>query len=260
LFALLFFYFVWFYLDLNWEFLQNKKRGLQTKFRLLPRDFVKLRNGKKIVEIEVVVSNTMTFEEYVELRLLAFSMGVTTFGHVYYPIIKFLRENDCDVFELIYRIVKTLNDAPIGVQKSFQYFKDATINELWLSSREITRHYQNDEEYEKLLNAEAGMNVMQFHNTLVISEYMQDWTENLISISKQLLNEKNVEFFEEQFDSVTNYCRGVSFNVLKRDRNNTNPKYLLDYDIKKWISDDTAKLFNFKFSSSKEFLFSLSSE
>lgn len=241
---------------------EKKKWGLQTKFRLLPRDFVQLSNGKKVIEIEevVIASNSMTFEEYVELRLLAFSMGVTTFGDVYYPIIKLLREYDCDIFELIHRIVTTLDNAPSGVQEAFQRFKDATLGELWSSPQAIIEHYQDDKEYEKLLNAEAGMNVMQFHNALVISEYMEDWKENLLSISRQLLSKKNIAHFEDQFNSVANYCRGISFNVLKRDRNNTNPKYSLYYDVESWISNDTKKLIDFKFYSSKEFIFSLSDE
>jgi radical SAM superfamily enzyme YgiQ (UPF0313 family) len=47
---------------------ERKKWKLNTKFRLLQRDFVELSSGKKVMEIEEVVvsSEHMTFDEYVE--------------------------------------------------------------------------------------------------------------------------------------------------------------------------------------------------
>ena len=45
---------------------QREKWGFKTKWRILPRDFVQLRNGKRVLEIEEVVvsSNTLDFGEY----------------------------------------------------------------------------------------------------------------------------------------------------------------------------------------------------
>jgi len=57
---------------------ERQKWDLKTKFRILPKDFVKLSDGKVIVEIEEVVIETdkLTFEEYLELRSLAFIITV----------------------------------------------------------------------------------------------------------------------------------------------------------------------------------------
>ena len=58
---------------------ERKKWKLNTKFRILQRDFVELSNGKKVMEIEEVVvsSEHMTFDEYVDLRILAFVIYIT---------------------------------------------------------------------------------------------------------------------------------------------------------------------------------------
>ena len=58
---------------------EKEKWGLKTKFRIIPRDFTKLTDGKVVVEIEEVGigSNTLSFDEYLELRLFALILRVT---------------------------------------------------------------------------------------------------------------------------------------------------------------------------------------
>ena len=73
---------------------ERKKWGMKTKFRALQRDFAELSSGKKVIEYEEVVvgSNTMTFEDYIKLRNLAFIIFVTNQGIVFDAIQKLLRE------------------------------------------------------------------------------------------------------------------------------------------------------------------------
>jgi radical SAM superfamily enzyme YgiQ (UPF0313 family) len=227
---------------------ERKKWGLKTKFRVLPRDFTKLENGKKVIEIEecVVASNSLTFDEYVKLRILAFSVGMTSNGGIYRALLKFLKEQNVDVFELFLQTVKRLKTAHPSIQHVFELYKNATITELWNSPEEIEQHYQNDAEYQKLLNQEVGMNVMQFHNALVTAEYMNEWTEYMLDISYSLL--KDLKTFDEeiynQFKSISNYIRGICYNVLKRDRMSTNPEFTFDHDVQKWLDDPQEKSLN----------------
>lgn len=219
-----------------------EKWKLKTKFRILPRDFVKLKNGKIILETEevVVASNTMTFEEYVELRLLAFTLYVTNIGIVYDATLKFLRENDIDVFELFFQMVKQRNVAPSSIQKVFESFKQKTIEELWDSPDDIYSHYQDEGEYEKLLSGEDGINVMQYHHALVIVNHMDEWNDYVFGIAENLLK-KNRKFdsksVSSQFLEVSNYCRGLSQNVLGKNRMSEKPQFSFNYDIEKWITD-----------------------
>lgn len=223
---------------------ERKKWGLKTKFRVLPRDFTVI-NGRKVVEIEecVVSSNTLAFDEYVELRMIAFSIGMTSNGGIYGALLKFLREKGIDVFELFLQTIKRLNSAHPNIQHVFDLYKKATLDELWDSPEDIEKHYQDDKEYKKLLNQEVGMNVMQFHNALVTAEYMNEWTEYMIDISTSLLKEKlesNLEI-RQQFTSITNYIRGTCYNVLKRDRIHTNPEFEFEFDIQQWVDDPQEK-------------------
>jgi radical SAM superfamily enzyme YgiQ (UPF0313 family) len=232
---------------------EREKWGLQTKFRLLPRDFTKLSNGKKVMEIEEVIvsSNTLTFKEYVELRLLAFALWVTNKGIVYDPILKFLRQNKIDAFELFNRIHKNLEFAPSSIKQIFKEFENATIKELWDSPEEIENHYQNEKEYQKLIDGEDGINVMYYFHGKVVSTNMDDWTNYTLEIAQDLLleNKKMDNETLEQFENISNYCRGISHNPLGEDRNVTNPKFNFNYDIQKWINENSDKnLKEFKFS------------
>jgi len=240
---------------------ERKKWGLQTKFRVLPRDFTVI-NGRKVVEIEecVISSNTLTFDEYVELRMIAFSIGMTSNGGIYAALLKFLREKGIDVFELFLQTIKRLNTAHPNVQHVFDLYKKATIGELWDSPQALEKHYQDDANYKKLLNQEVGMNVMQFHNALVTAEYMNEWTEYMLDLSTLLLQDKLNSDTEtsRQFTSIANYIRGTCSNVLKRDRMRINPEFEFEYDVQGWLNDpNEATIDQFKLPTLTKFTFKL---
>jgi radical SAM superfamily enzyme YgiQ (UPF0313 family) len=238
---------------------ERKKWNYKTKFRIIPRDFVKLRNGKNICEIEEIVvgSNVMSFEENLELRRLGFVLWVTIQGIVYDAIIKFLREQKVDLFELFYRMTKNPELAPKNIQEVFKRFGTAAVNELYDSPEQIIEKIQNEKEYEKLLEGEGAINVIQFHHALVLTEFMDDWTEYVIQISSRLLNEeRSDEKTLSQFEEIANYCRGVSHNPLQENRMLTNPEFTFVYDIQNWLDGTHGmKLTNFKFNHPKKILF-----
>jgi len=244
---------------------ERKKWGMKTKFRALQRDFAELSSGKKVIEYEEVVvgSNTMTFEEYIKLRILAFIIFVTNQGIVFDAIQKLLREQDIDVFELYYGMLTNKKNSSGKTQKVIEQFKQATIDELWDSPQELLENFQKDSEYKKLLDGEAGTNVIYHYKAVVISEYMDDWTEHVIEAARILIKNSNNynDEFENQFESVANYCKGLSHNVLGQDRLDTNPQYEFEYDIPSWLSSKTnLKLNNFKLEAKLKISFQLDDE
>ncbi|RZD43878.1 MAG: radical SAM protein [Thaumarchaeota archaeon] len=226
---------------------EREKWNFKTKFRVLPKDFVKLKNGKNIVEIEEVIieNNTLSFEEYVKLRTIAFSLFVTNIGIVYHPLLKFLSENNIERFELINETVENLQFAPISLRNVFKSFKKETIDELWDTPEQIEKNYQNDEEFQKLLNEDNGMNVLMHHHALVVNYHMDDWTNYITSIAENLLKFKlSSNKVKEQFEDIKKYCFGLSHNVLNSDRMDDNPEFIFNYDIKKWDANDEEILSN----------------
>jgi len=227
---------------------QRKKWNFKTKFRILPRDFTTLRNGKNVIETEEVIvgSDTLTFEEYIELRSLSFNIFVTNIGIIYDSFLKFLRQNNIEVFDLFFQMVKQIDSAPPIIQKTFESFKNDTVEELWDSPEDIQAHYQEQAEYEKLLSGETARNIMQYHNALVRYSCMDEWTQFAGNIVFGLMKRKKIISYEleNQLRNVINYCEGLGHNTLGDDRMSTNPEFLFDYDIESWLTDKNNKTLN----------------
>lgn len=243
---------------------ERKKYDFKTKFRILPRDFVELKNGKKILEIEEVVvgSNLLSFDEYVELRILAFILWVTTHGIVYEPILKFLREKNIDVFQLFFNMMKKYESGSDSIHTLIDRYKQITIDELYDTPEEIEKQFQNDKEYEKLLTGELGTNVIQYHHALVTVDYMDYWTEFTIEIADELIKQSlsNYEGLEEQTNDIYNFCRGLCHNTMSEDSLSTNPQYIFKYDIKNWLKDENKPLTKFRFEKPTNVKFELTEE
>jgi radical SAM superfamily enzyme YgiQ (UPF0313 family) len=240
---------------------QREEFGLNTKHRILPNDFGKLVNGKVALETEEVVisTNTMTFDEYVELRLFNFLLNIANMDIAYSAMKKFLKEHQLGLFEVVNEMMRTLGSAPDSVKDVCNSYRRSTIDELWDSSEEIVSNYQQESEYQKLLNGEAGINVSYYHQTLVTVNYMSEWTDFIFGAVKQVLSQKNNfdDVLNSQFQDLFNYSRGLCFNPVGTDRMSTNPKYEFDYDFPQWLDGNEANLplSRFKLSQKEEIEF-----
>ena len=78
-----------------------------------------------------------------------------------------------------------------NTQKVIEQFQQATVGELWDSPQELLENFQKDSEYKKLLNGEAGTNVLYHYKAVVISEYMDDWTEHVIESAHAVIKNSN---------------------------------------------------------------------
>ena len=242
---------------------EREKWGFKTKFRILPREFATLQSGKKVLEIEEVVisSNTLSFEDYLKIRLLAFSIFVTS-QSAFKPITKFLRQNNVPVFDLFNRSLD-FKALPKNIKKLFEEFKQATIDELWDSPEEIHKNFQNEDEYNKLLNDQLGFNVIYFYRALVNTKYLDEWTEFIISLTKKLLLENNIhdKSILEQFDDIANYCRGSTYNFLELNSNLVNPEFILKYDVQKWNDSASGNMIEkFQFMETRKIMFNYTEE
>ena len=242
---------------------ERKKWGFKTKFRILSKDFTTLCSGKKVLEIEevVIATNTLSFDEYVKIRVLAFLLSVTTIGIIYDAILKYIQQKKISVFELIERMSKNYDTE--NINSIIDSYKKSTINELWDSPEEIEKYYQDDENYAKLLDEQEGFNVIQHHQIQVISKLMIEWTEFTINQAEKLLHEHGFQDKQTkiELDDITNYCKGLSTNVLGKDRINTNPNFDFLHDVQNWVYDENEKpISEFRFSTKTNVVFKLKTE
>ena len=128
---------------------------------------------------------------------------------------------------------------------------------------EILENFQDDDQYQKLISEHIGFNVIQFHQALVTTNHMPEWTEYIIKLAKTLLDENNIpqEKYLEQFNDISNYCRGLTNNTLELNSDLPNPEFLFKYDIEKWNLDSTNQTIDkFEFSRLRKIMFTYTSE
>jgi len=244
---------------------QRQKWKMHTKYQILPEDFATLKDGKRVCEFgEYIVSTKdMSFDEYVDLRTISFTLWMTNRGIMFDPLLKFLRQEKIDVADLFFEMVNHRDSAPESVREVYESFQKTTREESFDSKEEILEKIKMDEFYQQLLDEKIGMNVIRYHHAVTLVKCMDEWTEYVLTIAKQLLqNENKLEKVKNKFEEIGNFCRGTTYNPLGKDRQNTNPEYTFQYDIRKWMEEnsDELKLEEFLFQEPVKGIFRFSDE
>jgi len=222
---------------LNSEFSRATYK-IGSHFRILPRDFAKLRNGRIAVEIEEVVSstNTMSFEDYVEARKLHLMVAVVYNGGGFSPLLRFLRQQRVPIIGLLQHLVARIQSAPASLQAIFNSFVRLTKEELWDSEEELRAYVRADNNYDKLLKGEIGINLIQTHTAMSLA-VMDDWVKYVFQAAEELLDLHNDDDGEKSaiFANVKAFCMGRTHNIWGNDRDEDNPRMVLHYDVAGWM-------------------------
>jgi len=242
---------------------ERKKWNLTVKYRIIPRDFVKLKDGTIVLEIEPVAvgSNTLSFDEYLELRLLSLLIKISASTPCYQTLFKFLNHFQIETFDLVFSMLKNVNLASEKLQEFFNQFFQSSRDELWDSENELIEHYQKFGEYEKLLSGESGQNLAFYYHALAISEYMSDYTDFSLKIAKDLIQKKTNVIIDEEFDAISKFCKGSCHNIFGNDRQETNPEFIYTFDILNWMNTGIeSSLSSFKLNTKSKITFELTDE
>lgn len=238
----------------------NYKIG--SHFRILPRDFAKLENGRIAVEIEEIVSSTrtMSFEDYQEARKLHLMVAVVYNGGGFSPLLKLLRQKKVSIIGLLQKLVADIDRASAPVQTIFSSFVRLTREELWGSEEELREYVCAENNYEKLLKGEIGINLIQTHSAMSLA-VMDEWVKYVFQTASVLHCDDSQTDIEvsAMFADIQAFCSGRAHNIWGCDRNEDNPCVSLRYDIEAWMrSSLSMPLSQFKFSSPALYRFGFS--
>lgn len=207
-------------------------------FRILPRDFAKLNNGRIAVEIEEVVSSTstMSFEDYCEARKLHMMVAVVYNGGGFAPLLRLLRQNNIPIMQLLQRLVADMDSAPAPVRAVFDSFVRLTKEELWESEDKLREFIYKDNNYDRLLKGEIGINLIQTHSAMSLG-VMDEWVEYVFGTAVDILGDQlqNDPEMPEILPAIRAYCSGRVHNIWGVDRNESNPCVSLQYDVASWL-------------------------
>jgi hypothetical protein len=216
----------------------REKYGFQTHFRLIPRDFGKLSNGRVTVEIEEVVTatNTLSFEEYQRARRLHLIVNVVCNGKGFGPLFKFCQELNIPFFTLIDGVVNALDQAPEKVHEVVDSFARRTLDELWQSEDALRSFATREENYERLLAGDLGTNLIQTHVAKSL-QVMDEWAELVFRVAHDVFDSRNVPAHQRtMLKEVERFCKGRVHNLWGEGRGADCPSYAFNYDIAAWYN------------------------
>lgn len=206
-------------------------------FRILPRDFARLSNGRIAVEIEEVVSSnsTMSFEDYQEARKLHLMVAVVYNGAGFGPLLRYMRHKQVPIIRFLERLVADIDTAPESVQKIFRSFVRLTKEELWNSEEALRAYINEGDNYDKLLKGEIGINLIQTHTAMSLA-VMDDWAEYVFRTAEPVLGQTigagpDDDFFSE----IRAFCAGQVHNIWGAFADDDNPRAVFHYDIDAWM-------------------------
>jgi radical SAM superfamily enzyme YgiQ (UPF0313 family) len=216
---------------------EREKWAFETGYRVLPRDFGKLSNGKNVVEIEevVVATKDLSFEDYIAARRLHLLLAVLYNGKGFASLFKYLAEQNADVFELFRMAVDRIDTAPQQVKDLVLQFEAETRSELWDSPEALREFVSDDENYDRMVAGDVGANLLQKFVAVSLVEATEGWTQYLFAIANEVLQDKTSEV-QQALDSIQNYCQARVSNIFTDDRHEP-VSAVLTHDIDGWMTD-----------------------
>lgn len=246
---------------------QRQLWGFKTKFRVLPRDFTKLKNGENIIEVEevVVATNTLTFEDYVECRKMALLVAVLNTTGLK-AVSKFLVQSGISPIQVFERLLNRANflsragDNRAAI-RLIDNFERETNEELWESAEELEKFFKDDQNFQGLIEGRFGANLIQTYRARAVGNCFDEFAELFFAEARVAIAKTGTSLLQDLLQQADAYCRGTINNLLGEDRLSTIPCATLEYDFEAWLDDpDGRPLTQFAWPSPRRVQFVLTEE
>lgn len=226
----------------------RKEWGYEGKWRIVAYNFGQY-DGERMFDLEEVAvqSKTMPFEDYLKIRLVCLLTESMYNEYQYYEIIKYLGELGLSPLKWLWKTLNNIQRAPQSIRKVVESFMKDTRAELFDSERQLFDFYRQNENYQKLLKAEAGHNVVFTHKGLIIS-HLNDWLPFIVQMCLEtILDEKlpniNVIQVKQEIECLMQFLSAKWRGVLKDSDTWDDVALPMDYDVKAWLNDFSGKTF-----------------
>jgi len=229
--------------ELNTDF-NRRLYKYKTKFRVLARDFSKIKDKYVLESEEVAVSTRdLAFDEYVYGRKVAFLLSLLNNPGLS-AIINVASEAGLEPIDLIQFILSNNNNGPQYklCNKKIQEFEVDTRKELWDSEDEMQAYYQKEDNFKKLTDGEEGKNLIQSHVTEWISYGLHD----LIAVIADWFDLKGFQRNNIVIDALK-FAKAKTTAVFSENRRSKVIDIYLQYDLPSWLLKPHEKLSNYKF-------------
>ncbi len=158
----------------------RERFNIRGKYRIVPLDFGEY-GGERVFDTEEVCisTSTMSFADYLWIRGLSLFVEVLHNNRPFEAMMRYGIDLGLTRFQLIKRTYDLLGRAPMKVREVVRQFMEETQAELWDSEEALRTHYCKDENYAKLVNGEAGGNLIYKYKAISLAFANRQWAEYL---------------------------------------------------------------------------------
>lgn len=223
---------------------QREKYNIITAYRVVPCSYSEYE-GQKIIDPEEVAIGTkdMPFEDYVFCRKMSLYLNLVYNGQFYGELIKYLKENDVDVFDWLVFGLNNPGWMPYKIKGLFNGFVEETKTELWDSKEDLFKFYKREATFKMLVDGKAGSNLLHKYWVDGIVYNFTELTEYVFEIASDFLPAKAIEL-----GNIARYtlAKKNDFFGLKH-QSGGGGVYRFGFDLKTWEEDKSErKLLDFK--------------
>jgi len=242
----------------------RKEHGYITKFRVVPLDFSQFGDDR-IFDVEEVgiATNTFSFAEYVEARKYLLVLDLCFSSGVLDPLKKFLSSRNLKNSDLAQHIYARIDQLPQELTKIFQSFAAETKDELWDTEEDMVEFYSQPENYEKLVNYDAGGNVLFKHRVWTLTQQSEKWVDEVFDhvLELTLAGEGGSESqsVRKELAALKTYIIFTVKDALAPGEIEITRNHAFEYDIPAWmLAEKSAMLGEYALSTSVPLSFHLS--
>lgn len=165
--------------------------GLQTRWRVMPNCAGVYRffdTELRVAEIEeiVVANNTMTFDDYVECRVMDFVVEVFVNNDWYIELFEFIKLYELKVFDFLVFIKENRRGFPSRMSEIFDSFVKDTCKDLFAEKKDIEAYILGEDILEKHVSGELGNNEILDHKALCYLNF-KETTKFIFEMSRRFL-------------------------------------------------------------------------
>jgi len=225
-----------------------RKYGYVIRYRVVPRQF-SLTEGRLIMDTEEVVvgTDTMPFDDYLELRGIAFIVTSFFSSVELMPLKRLLLELDLDLSQWVFGIHDNLARYE-ALKVLYDEFICDTKNELFVDRSSLIKFFEKGENFNALVTGKFGDNLLRKYKCLLLAKHYRKVLELAISeagkllvqrlgekISKDLLSDMSKYLLTRQLQDIFHGPAAVFEKSLR-----------FNFDIPAWLASENKKIENLR--------------
>ncbi|MFH1399994.1 MAG: radical SAM protein [Nanoarchaeota archaeon] len=210
------------------------------RHRIVPRQFSEI-DGQKVFDTEevIVATKTMSFEDYLFLRGVSFTIS-TIFGNSeLVPLKRFLLDHGVDMAQWVFNIHEKMSKYK-ALYRHYAEFMQETKDELFPTREDLIAYYSEPTHYQELLEGKRGDNLIRKYKSDAQSQDYPELLHVAVDEARALLGDKmDPRTAESVLKDLTTYLLTRDMRPLLTS--STRPKdhtITLKHDVPTWLSDD----------------------